>query len=54
MKEDNQGVQFLYNDTIIITLNIGNYDIHCIFIDNESLTYILYFDALTKMGISPN
>lgn len=53
-KEDNQGVQFLYNDVVILTLNVKNYDVHCILIDNGSSIDVLYYNTLQKIGISPN
>lgn len=51
-KEDDDGIQFPHNDAIVVTLNIKNYDIHRIFIDNESSMDVLYFDAVLKMRIS--
>ena len=33
-EEDAQGVQFPRNDTMVVTLNIENYDVHRILIDN--------------------
>lgn len=45
-REDDKGVVFLHNDVVIVTLNIGNYDVYRILIDNESLANVLYFDAL--------
>lgn len=48
-KEDDNGVQFLHDDVMVITLNIRNYDIHYILINNRSLANVLYFDELLKM-----
>lgn len=50
-KEDDQGVQFSCNDAVVITMNVENYGVCCILIDNESSTDILYFDTLMKIGI---
>lgn len=52
LEEDDQELQFPQNDAAIITLNVENYDVCHIIIDNESLADILHFDALLKMGIS--
>ena len=35
---------------MVITANIADYNVHCIFIDNESSIDILYFAAFTAMG----
>lgn len=51
-KDDDDGIQFLHDDGVVIILNIENYDVHCILIDNRSLVNILYFDILLKMDIS--
>lgn len=52
IEEDDNGVVFSHNDAVIMILNMKNYDVHCILIDNKSSTIILYFDALVKLGIS--
>lgn len=52
-KEDDQVVQFPYNDAIVVTLNIENYDVCFILIDNGSSAIVLYYDAVINMGISP-
>lgn len=54
LEESDQGVQFFHNDAVVVNLNMENYDVHYILIDNESSDDILYFDALTKIGITPN
>lgn len=51
--EEDDGVQLPHNDAIVITLNVKNYDVHRILISNGSSTDILYYDALLKIGISP-
>lgn len=52
-KKDYDDVQFPHNDVVIITLNMENYDIHRILVNNGSSTDVLYYDALLKIGISP-
>lgn len=51
-KEDNQGILFLHNDAVVISLNIKNYNVYCILIDNGSLIDVLYYDAFVQIGIS--
>ena len=50
-KEDAKGFQFLHNDAMAVSLNIVNYNVHRILIDNESLIDILFYDAFSKMDI---
>ena len=52
--EDTQGVRFSHNDMVVISLNIANYDVHRILVDNESFIDVLYYDAFFKMSISDN
>ena len=51
-EEDAEGVQFLHNDMVVVSLNIINYDVCYILIDNESSINILFYDVFSKMGIS--
>lgn len=51
IEEDNKGVLFPFNDSIVVTINVENYDVHYILIDNRSLANVLYYDSLMKMGI---
>lgn len=53
-EEDDERVVFSHNDTVVITLNIKNYDVRHVFINNGSSANILYFNTLIKMRISPN
>lgn len=50
-KEDNKGVVFPNNNVAVDFKQ--NYDVHHILIDNGSSADVLYFDALVKMGVSP-
>ena len=49
-EEDTQGVQFPYNDEVVVSLNIENYDVRRILVDNESLADILFYDAFSRMS----
>lgn len=51
-KEDDDGIQFLHDDVVVITLNIKNFDVHLILIDNGSSTKVMYFIIFLKMGMS--
>lgn len=52
--KDDQEIQFSYNNAVVISLTIENYDVCCILIDNESSANILYYNAFVKMRISPD
>ena len=47
-EEDAQGVQFPHNDAVVVSLNIANYDVHRILVDNESSADILFYDAFSR------
>ena len=36
---------------VVVSLNIANYDVRRILVDNESLADILFYDAFSKMSI---
>ena len=48
-EEDTQGVQFPHNDAVVVSLNIANYDVRRILVDNESSADILFYDAFSRM-----
>ena len=51
--EDAQGVQFSHNDMVVISLNIADYDVCHVLIDNGSSTDVLFYDAFSKISV-PN
>ena len=51
IEKNAQGTQFPHNDVVVVNLNIANYDVRRILIDNGSSTDILFYDAFSKMGI---
>ena len=51
-EKDAEGVQFLHSNTVVVSINIANYDIHSIPIDNESSADVLFYDAFSKMNVS--
>ena len=42
----------MHNDTIVISLNIVDYDVRRILVDNGSSTDILFYDAFSKISLS--
>ena len=50
-EEDAQGVQFPHNDVIVVSMNIANYDVRRILVDNGSSADILFYDAFSRMSI---
>ena len=50
-EEDARGVQFSHN-VVVNSLNIEDYDVHRILVDNESSIDVLSYDAFSKMLIS--
>ena len=47
---DTQGVQFSHNDAIVVALDIANYDVRRILVDNESSADILFYSAFSRMA----
>ena len=50
-EEDAQGVQFPHNDAVVVSLNIANYDVRRMLVDNGSSADILFCDAFSRMSI---
>ena len=48
---DLKDVQLPYNDPLVVTLRIGNYDVERILIDQGSFAKVMYQDLYTKLGI---
>ena len=53
-KEDVQEIQFLYNDIVVVSLNIADYNVCYILIDNKSSADVLFYDAFSKISIPDN
>jgi ribonuclease HI len=49
--EDEEGVFYPHDDALVITLLIGNFNIHRVLVDNGSSADILFLPAFKKMGI---
>ena len=39
---------------VVVSLNIIDYDVRCVLIDNGSSVDVLFYDAFSKMSISSN
>ena len=37
---------------MVVSLNIANYDVHQVLVDNESLVDILFYDAFVRMNLN--
>ena len=49
-EEDAQGVQFPHNDVVVVSLNIADYDVRRILVDNGSSADILFYSAFSRMA----
>lgn len=48
-----EGIQYPYDNPIVITLNIINYDVNLVLVNNGSSMDVTYYDALLKINILP-
>jgi hypothetical protein len=48
---DEEGVFYPHDDALVVTMMIGNYNIHRILVDNGSSADILFLPAFEKMKI---
>ena len=51
-KEDAQRLHHPYNDALIISIRVGDYNTHQVLVDNESTIDILYYPAFQQMRIN--
>ena len=51
LDSDLKDVQLPYNDPLVITLRIGNYDIQRVLIDQGSFAEVMYQDLYMKLGL---
>ncbi|XP_073102491.1 uncharacterized protein [Elaeis guineensis] len=49
-----EGVLASHNDAVVVTANIADFNVHCIFIDNESSIDILYFSVFIQTEFTPD
>ena len=53
-KQDAEGVLAPHNDVIVVTMNIVDFNVHRIFIDNESSVNILYYSVFSQIEFIPD
>ena len=49
--QDLMGVHLPYEDVLVITLRVANYDIMRVLIDNGSVVNVIFFSILRKMEL---
>ena len=49
---DLDGIKYPHDDPIVVSLNITNYDIHRILVDNESSVDVIFYDAFVCMNLN--
>ena len=47
-----EGILASHNDAVVVTVNITDFNVYYIFIDNGSSIDILYFTIFTQMGFT--
>ena len=50
-KEDARRLHHPHNDALIVSIRVGDYNVHRMLVDNGSLADILYYPAFQQMGI---
>ena len=51
--EDNaRGLYHPHDDALVISIRVGNYNVHRMLVDNGSSADILYYPAFQQMGIN--
>ena len=53
-EQDAEGVLTSHNDAVVVIVNIVDYNIHRIFIDNGSLVDVLYYFIFSQMRFTPD
>ena len=44
-------IKYPHDDPVVISLNITNYDVHRILVDNRSLVDVLFYDAFVGINL---
>ena len=50
-EEDVRCLHHPYDDTLVVSIRVGDYNVHRVLVDNDNSTDILYYQALQQMGI---
>ena len=51
-EEDARRLHHLHDDGLIVSIRVGDYNVHRMLVDNGSSIDILYYPALQQMGIN--
>ena len=50
-EEDARRLHHPYDDALVVSIRIGDYNVHRVLVDNGSSANILYYPAIQQMGI---
>ena len=50
-EEDARRLHHPYDDALVVSIRVGDYNVHWMLVDNGSSTEILYYPAFQQMGI---
>ena len=50
-EEDARRLHHLHDDALVVSIRVGDYNVHQMLVDNGSSTDILYYPAFQQMGI---
>ena len=51
MEEDARRLHHPHDDALVVSIRVGNYNVHRMLVDNGSSADILYYPAFQQMGI---
>ena len=51
LEEDVRRLHHLHNDALVVSIRVGDYNVHQVFVDNSSSVDILYYSAFQQMRI---
>ena len=51
-EDDARHLYHSHDDTLVVSLRVGDYNVHQMLVDNGSSTDILYYPAFQQMGIN--
>ena len=52
MEEDARRLHHPHDDALVVSIRVGNYNVHRMLVDNGSSADILYYPAFQQMGIN--
>ena len=51
LEEDARRLHHPHDDALVVNLRVGDYNMHCVLVDNDSLANILYYPNFQQMRI---